>query len=229
MSRRILSSSVTSCPLMLHLALGCGTAVKGTVMLISWPAMMVMSLRLRSLVIFGGHLAGEIVDHAVAALSPPSTHHLFLDVVAKDWRASIMPWSCPLNGDRVRSGSKVSWLSRSTWRVERMLGCDRLLSLCRIRNTVLVLGVDLEVVLLAHDQVPHPCVAGGDVAAHLGPLLLANFTLLHDIIGDGRSTIVMGSRPVQVEGLSSKVRCVDLPWRSGTIQNDDIEGCRVIA
>ena len=43
---------------MLHLALGCGTAMKGTVMLISCPAMMVMSLRLRSLVILGGHRAG---------------------------------------------------------------------------------------------------------------------------------------------------------------------------
>ena len=53
-----LSIDITSCPLMLHLALGCGTAMKGTVMLISCPAMMVMSLRLRSLVILGGHRAG---------------------------------------------------------------------------------------------------------------------------------------------------------------------------
>jgi len=39
----------------------------------------------------------------------------------------------------------------------------------------------------------------------------------------------MGSRPVEVEGLTSKVSCIDLPGRSRTVQNNNIEGCCVIA
>jgi len=112
-------------------------------------------------------LVGQIVDHAVTALGPASAQHFLLNVVAEDGGASIMPGPCPLNSDGVGSGCKVSWLSRSTGRIKRMFGCDWLFSLCRIGNTILVFSIDLEVVLFANNQVPHPCVASGDIAADL--------------------------------------------------------------
>ena len=45
--------------------------MNGTVMLISWPAIMVISLKLRSLVIFGGHLAGVHLMGSDGALHGP--------------------------------------------------------------------------------------------------------------------------------------------------------------
>ena len=49
-----------------------------------------------------------------------------------------------------------------------MLGLDWFISKGRIRNTILVLSIDLEVVVGAHNKVPDSGVAGFDIAADFG-------------------------------------------------------------
>ena len=49
----------------------------------------------------------------------------------------------------------------------------------------------------AHGEVPDPCVAGGDVAAHLHEAP-TDCTLLHNVVGDGGVASVCGGGPAQV-------------------------------
>jgi len=70
-----------------------------------------------------------------------------------------------------------------------MFGNDWLISHSRIRNAILVLSIDLEMVFFANNKVPDSCVACCNVAADLD-ILLSNFTFLNNVVGDGRSTSI---------------------------------------
>lgn len=67
--------------------------------------------------------------------------------------------------------------------------------LCRFANAVLVLSADPEHVLLHGSELAG--FEGGvfDSCRQLHPLLFVHLTALHDVVGDGRATVVPGRVP----------------------------------
>jgi len=136
-----------------------------------------------------------------------------LNLVALNLAATIAVGPLPLNVHCRRALGLSLWLGWRIWHSEGELGCDWLIKFHSIRNAILILSTDSEVVLLVWLQSDDLIMKTSDKAASLAPVVGSTVKLLHDVIGDVSSAVVRWRPPGQCACFGSDV--VGINWLLG--------------